>query len=136
MALASLNRFQEARDRLVADRTRFPDRPAIAHALIRLLAAAPDARIRDGQRAVAMAEELVDRESPNPGLAEAMAMALAEAGRFDDAVIWQRQAMTIAGQLGRTALAKRMTAALALYQRRQPCREPWPGDTSAVDGVL
>ncbi len=36
-----------------------PDRPELAHALARLLATAPDARVRDGQRAAAMVKELL-----------------------------------------------------------------------------
>ena len=131
MALAALNRSEDARDQLSTDLSRYPERPALAHALIRLLAAAPDDRVRDGRRALAMAEELVAQEQPNPDLAEATAMAMAELGRFDDAVIWQRQAITIAGQLRRPDLASRMAANLRLFERRQPCRTPWRADEPA-----
>ena len=67
MALAALKRYADARDRVSAGMALYPGRPAFAHAMIRLLAAAPDDRVRDGQRAVAMAEELVATEPPNAG---------------------------------------------------------------------
>ena len=44
MALVRLRRFQEARDRLADAVKTFPDQPGLAHALARLLAAAPDPR--------------------------------------------------------------------------------------------
>jgi len=131
MALAALNRYAEARDGVSAGMTQYPDRPAFAHAMIRLLAAAPDDRVRDGARAIALAEELLARESPNPDLGEAMAMAMAEAGRYDDAITWQRQAMTIAEQMGRADLSKRMVDNLALYEHRRACRKPWRDDDPA-----
>ena len=49
MALVRLRRFQEARDRLADGVKTYPDQPGFAHALARLLAAAPDARVRDGR---------------------------------------------------------------------------------------
>ncbi len=107
---------------------RYPDRPAIAHALIRLLAAAPDDRVRDGRRAVAIAQDLLAREPPNPDLGEAMAMAMAEAGRYDEAVMWQRQAMAIAERAGRADISKRMAENLRLFERHQPSRRPWRDD--------
>jgi hypothetical protein len=39
-----------------------PEQPVFAHALARLLAAAPDDRVRDGRRALELAEELLWRE--------------------------------------------------------------------------
>ena len=52
MGLVRLGRYHEARDRLERDVQSFPDQPGLAHALARLLAAAPDDRVRDGARAV------------------------------------------------------------------------------------
>ena len=57
-----------------------------------------------------------------------MAMAMAETGRYDDAVTWQRQAMTIAEQMGRSDLSKRMIDNLTLYEHYRPCRRPWRDD--------
>ena len=128
MALAGLKRYQEARDRLTEGVKMYPDRPGFAHGLIRLQAAAPDDLVRDGRQALALAEDLVAKEPANPDLGEAMAMAMAESGRYDDAVTWQRQAMTIAEQSGRADLAKRMTNNLTLFEHHQPSRTPWRTD--------
>src|SRR5262245_1205653 len=54
MGLVRLGRYQDARDRLDAGVKAFPDQLGFAHALARLLAAAPDDRVRDGRRANAI----------------------------------------------------------------------------------
>jgi tetratricopeptide (TPR) repeat protein len=128
MTLAGLKRYQEARDRLTEDMKIYPGRPAFAHGLVRLQAAAPDDRVRDGRQAVALAQDLIAREPPNPDLGEAMAMAMAETGRYDEAVKWQREAMAIAGRSGLADLSAHMADNLALYERHQPSRRPWRDD--------
>ena len=55
-------------------------------------------------------------------------MALAEQGRFADAVAIQRSVLDAARQGGFTAETTRMVANLRRYERRQPCREPWSKD--------
>jgi tetratricopeptide (TPR) repeat protein len=126
MALVRLRRYQEARDRLSDAMKTYPDQPGFAHALARLLAAAPDDRIRDGRTALTLLEPLL-KQQKTIGLAETMAMALAEVGEFDEAVRWQREAMTAATRSQPDALA-RLTANLGLYERRTPCRIPWSED--------
>jgi hypothetical protein len=49
-------------------------------------------------------------------------MALAEAGRFDDAVVWQQRA--IERQIATGADPAPGRQRLALYQARRPAREP------------
>jgi tetratricopeptide (TPR) repeat protein len=127
MALVSLHRYQQARNRLTEDMKTYADQPGIAHALARLFAAAPDARVRNGRAAMAIMEQLL-RQQKTIGLAETMAMTFAELGRFDEAVSWQRDAIAEATRTGRRDLAGRMTANLDLYTRRQPCRTPWRED--------
>ena len=60
-------------------------------------------------------------------MAETMAMALAEVGRFDEAVKWQQDAIAAASQ-GDRGLASRLTVNLRRYRARQPCRVPWTED--------
>jgi tetratricopeptide (TPR) repeat protein len=127
MALVRLGRYREARERLAADVQTFPDQPGIPHALARLLAAAPDNKVRDGQRALTIVQGLLEKQT-TLALAETMAMALAEVGRYDDAASWQRQAIDASKQSGRNDLAARLAENLALYERRQPCRTPWRDD--------
>jgi hypothetical protein len=57
-----------------------------------------------------------------------MAMALAEVGRFEDAVKWQSEALEAARRAGRTDMTAHLAANLRLYQGRQPCRMPWTND--------
>ena len=127
IALVHVGRHREARDRFAAGRERHRDQPAFAIALARLLAASPDARVRDGLRAAALAEAVVATVKTT-GAAETMAMALAEVGQFAGAVEWQRLAIDVARDAGRSDLAQLMSANLASYQRGEPCRRPWRDD--------
>ena len=83
--------------------------------------------MRDGQAALDLVQALVD-EHKTTAVAETMAMALAEQGRFAEAVEWQRVAMSGETTAGRTEVAQRMAANLALYRLDTPCRTPWRND--------
>ena len=126
MALVQLGRDQEARDRLVADVKAFPDQSLFAHGLARLLAAAADDRIRDGNRALALVGELLKKEQRTLDLGETMAMALAASARYEEAVGVQRDLLRGAEHAGLEQVVPRLTANLARYERGQPCRTPWP----------
>lgn len=125
IALARLGRFVEARDRLAEAVQAHPGQPAFAHALARLLAAAPDDRVRDGQQAVALMQPLMGREPQSVDRDESMAMALAETGRYADAVKWQQEALKGAGGGGPASPRESLAANLSRYQHGQPCRTPW-----------
>ena len=127
MALARLSRHAEARERLSAAMSLHPDQPAFPQALARLMAASPDPQVRDGQQALDLVQALA-KEHKTTSVAETMAMALAEVGRFAEAAEWQRLAMSVAMDAGHPDAAQRMAANLALYQRREPCRTPWRDD--------
>jgi tetratricopeptide (TPR) repeat protein len=127
MALVRLSRHVEAVERLRVAMSRHPDQPAFPQALARLLAASPDPQVRDGQRALDVARALAE-EHKTTSVAETMAMALAEVGRFAEAAEWQRLAMSVAMDAGHPGAAQQMAANLARYQRREPCRIPWRDD--------
>lgn len=127
MGLIRLGRYREARARLEADVRAYPDQPGFAHALARVLAAAPDAAVRDGKRALTIIEQLMTK-GRSPATGETMAMALAEVGRFDEAAGWQRDVLTAAREAARAEMIPRLNAHLRLYQSGQPCREPWAAD--------
>jgi tetratricopeptide (TPR) repeat protein len=125
LALAAMGRYPQARDRLIEATNAHPDQPDLLQALARLLAAAPDPRVRDGARAVALMETVV-KQQRTPELDETMAMAYAETGDFQQAVAWQRQAIAAAERIGRDPHVRRqMTENLRLFERREPCRVPW-----------
>jgi tetratricopeptide (TPR) repeat protein len=127
MALIRLDRYREARDWLRQAADLHPDQPGFAHALARVLAAAPDAAVRNGRDALQLTEALL-RSHQSPALAETMAMALAEAGHFAEAVRWQQNAIDAARAAGQPDIAARMQVNLARYRSNQPCRAPWAPD--------
>lgn len=129
MALVQLGRYREAHDRLATAMDAFPRETSFAHALARLLAAAPDPTIRNGRRALTLVEQVMDAEpEPTLDLGETMAMTLAEVGRFGEAAEVQR-ALIGAAELARLPeVVRRLTVNLRRYERGQPCRTPWPAD--------
>ena len=127
LALVWLGRHREARARLEEATSRQPGHPAFATALARLLAASPDAQVRNGRRAFELIEVVVENYKTT-AVAETMAMALAELGEFRGAAEWQQLAIDVARDAGQSALAQEMSANLGLYQRGEPCRTPWRDD--------
>jgi tetratricopeptide (TPR) repeat protein len=127
LSLVRLGRYEEARDRL-QDAVRIsPANAWIAHALARLLAAAPDSRVRDAGKAEAVMLKLSSEEQ-RLDQGETMAMVLAERGRYEEAAAWQRRAIDTALQAGQDELAARMAGNLRLYENRKPSRAPWRAD--------
>lgn len=124
MVFLGLRQYQETRDRLSTARQAHADDPRFAHALARVLAAAPDARVRDGRQALAVMQELPD-EQRRLDMGETMAMALAEVGQYEEAALWQRGAIAAARRAGNEGLAQRMIGSLRLYEAGEPCRTPW-----------
>jgi Flp pilus assembly protein TadD len=128
MALVRLRRFGEARAVLEEAARTHPEQPGLAHALARILAAAPDDAVRDGARALTIVQSLQKTTSPSVALVETEAMALAENGRFGDAVVRQRHAIAMATDARRTDLATRLSENLRRYESRMPSRVPWTDD--------
>jgi tetratricopeptide (TPR) repeat protein len=131
MALVRLLRYQAAVDWLTDATTRQPDRPELAIALARLLAAAPDDRVRDGQRAITITQELF-KDLKSTDLGETMAMALAEVGEYDKAAAVQRGVMDAAQRAGLNEAVARMAENLRLYEHGRPCRTPWKDDIAVA----
>jgi tetratricopeptide (TPR) repeat protein len=128
ISLAAVGRDREARSRLEAAHRLSPQQVDVTNALVRLLSSSRDDAVRDGRRALALAGAMTDEQRRMDG-GEAMAMALAEAGQFDDAVAWQRNAIAMAERAGQTTLAGRMAQVLKFYEQRRPGRVPWrPGE--------
>jgi superkiller protein 3 len=126
--LIALGRHREARDALEADIEIFPDEGAFQHARARLLAASPDAGVRDGRRALEAAERLA-KQMPSLGLGETIGMALAETGQHGQAVAWQLQLIQAAQEQGTpAAILERLRRNLKLYRDAEACREPWAPD--------
>jgi tetratricopeptide (TPR) repeat protein len=127
-SLVRLRRYAEARDRFEAAARDYPSDLAFAQATARLLAAAPDDRVRDGRRALSIVQSLLDRGLRGFDVLETMAMAQAEVGQFSGAATWQRDAIATAERTAGRAVAERITDNLRLYDARKPCRTPWRPD--------
>lgn len=103
-----------------------PDSVSLKHLLARLLATSPDESVRDGGRALELAQEVLDLQASLVH-SETVAMALAELGRFEEAVAQQQRTLAAIEAQNRAAQAKQARQRLSLYENRQPCRAPWLG---------
>jgi tetratricopeptide (TPR) repeat protein len=124
IALARLGRYQEAVARLEAALRVNSHFTEAMNALAWLLATCPDANIRNGTRAVQLAErtcKMTDYQQP-PGVST-LAAAYAETGRFDEAILTSQKAIALAQSQGETAFVRRNRQYLQLYLAHRPCRE-------------
>jgi len=88
-----------------------------------LLATWPEPSVRDGSKAVVLAEEanrLV--EGKDPRVLRTLAAAYAETGRFPDAVLTARRALTLALAQSNAGLTNELMLEIGLYQTNVPCR--------------
>ena len=98
-----------------------PRDPTVAVKLAWLLATAPEKTLRNGRRAVQLAERacLVPGQEPTARLLDILAAAYAEEGRFREAVPTAEKALReLAGE--RPALAEEISKRLALYKASKP----------------
>ncbi len=118
-------RHAEARAMLESALADHPDDATLGVALARLLAASPQPTVRDGPRALGLAQGLFDQANTLDN-AETLAMAQAEAGDPAGAAALQQNAVTATAAAGRYGDLPRLQANLTLYQAGMPCRTPWP----------
>jgi tetratricopeptide (TPR) repeat protein len=101
-----------------------PDSPEALNNLAWLLATGSDARVRNGARAVQLAEracQLTDyRQTLFVGT---LAAAYAEAGRFDDATATAEKAIALAEKNHEPELLQKNRELLELYRAHKPCRD-------------
>jgi len=97
--------------------------PPTALSIAWLLATSPDDRVRDGARAVALVEPLVRSTPDAGGVLDTYAAALAESGRFPDAVQAEAAAIENARRHGDAAGTTRGEERLRAYQAGRPWRQ-------------
>lgn len=96
--------------------------------LARLLAASPQAELRDGARAFKIVEGMVE-QGVNIQLLETGAMAQAEIGDFKKAEDWQKAAIELSSKSLQRSLTEALQARLRQYQDKKPTRVPFePSD--------
>jgi tetratricopeptide (TPR) repeat protein len=130
VCLVDEERFAEARQRFKEALQAIPMSRTLANAGARLLAAAPDAAVRDGEQALRLARQLLQVE-PRPEYSETLAMALAEVGQFEEALEIQRKLLSGAESAGLQALIPRLRRNLESYERGEACREPAISEVSS-----
>jgi tetratricopeptide (TPR) repeat protein len=125
LALLYSGRDLDARRGLESANREFPRDPEIAHLLARVLATATAPRVRDGARALQLSTGLFSNQ-PSLAHGETVAMALAEQGRWDEAVEWQTRLLEQARTDGADPeVLEQIEARLADYQLGRPVRSAW-----------
>lgn len=122
-ALVRLHQYARAIPVIEAGLERMPSSGSIAFALARLLAACPDAAVRDGERAYELAQQVYNVQ-PIPRHAQLVAQALAELDRCDEAAEWQQKVVDAAIEDGATEALKALKLDLEVYSQGKPCRMP------------
>lgn len=123
--LARLGRHAEVRQRLEEAYRLLPDQGLIAHALAEVLATSPDLSVRDGRKAVSLAQQVAEATGW-PDHFATLAEALAEAGECAAAAQVQQQIFEQVRDLPEN-VAARYQQNLARYQAGPPCRPPAGG---------
>jgi tetratricopeptide (TPR) repeat protein len=115
-------RFQDAADVFEQAHTTLPQDGQIAHAYARFLASVPDATLRDGKRALDLAQRVFDA-SPTLLHLETLAMANAQAGNCDKAIHWQQEIVKLLAGDKRfePAQVERARKLLQHYITARPC---------------
>jgi tetratricopeptide (TPR) repeat protein len=98
-----------------------------ANNLAWLFATSSDAGVRNGAKAVELAERADQLTGhKNAIIIATLAAAYAEAGRFPEALTAARRALQLATDAGNTALADAVRAQIKLYESKSPSRETSP----------
>lgn len=126
-AYIKAGRFIEARKVLEAALKQQPGNPEIINTLARVLATAPATPVRDGPRALDLAKALF-ASTKNPEVGQTYAMALAETGKFEEAVVLQRETIIVLEHMGRTQKKPFLERNLAQYVEHKPIRQGWAAD--------
>jgi tetratricopeptide (TPR) repeat protein len=101
-----------------------PNDPEIQTSLAWLLATCPQASLRNGGKAVQLAQQ-ADKLAggKDPSALRTLAAAFAEAGRFDEAGLSVQKAIELAQAAGRPDVAAQLKLELKRYQARLPLHE-------------
>ena len=124
-ALIQLGRPAEGIEHVRIAAQAMPQDPQVNRSAAWLMATREPAEGGDPQRAVEFAQRTCVLTGPqNIGSLDALAVAYASAGRFDEAVATAREAWQMAQSAGESSLAEDLHIRLQLYRDRKPYREP------------
>src|SRR6266403_1541836 len=101
-----------------------PDNGNALNYLAWVLATAPDDSLRDGSRAVQLAEQALQISGDRiPIVFRTLAAAYAENQQFPQAIETAQQGVELANKQGNFALAAELQSSIALYQENRPLRD-------------
>jgi tetratricopeptide (TPR) repeat protein len=104
-----------------------PQDPHSRNNIAWILATSSDASTRNGCRALDLAQAAVALSGGrDPQFRRTLAAAYAESGRFSEAISAAEQAMTIAANQGKSALATKLKQDIVLYREQIPLRDVAP----------
>ncbi|HEX5875826.1 MAG TPA: tetratricopeptide repeat protein [Pyrinomonadaceae bacterium] len=127
-------RFKEALDAAEKGHAQYPHKGRTVVMLAYLLAASPALELRNGARAVELAQT-VYKATRELGHGVLVATALAEAGRCSEAAHLQRGLIADAAKRSRTDLVVKLKADLKQYEL-QPCRPAGDASLSELNSIL
>jgi tetratricopeptide (TPR) repeat protein len=129
LAIANVKagRYDKARDVLEDALKAHAGNPEIINSLARILATAPEGSVRNGARALQLAKALFET-TRDPNVGQTYAMALAETGGFEQAVVLQKETIIVFEHTGGEARKPFLQKNLACYEQRKPAREGWAAD--------
>jgi tetratricopeptide (TPR) repeat protein len=88
-----------------------------------MLATWPEPSVRDGGKAIALAEQAGQiSKNEDPQILRTLAAAYSEAGRFPEASSTAKRALALAVDQSKTELAGKLQKEIELYQNNSPCR--------------
>ncbi|HQU72129.1 MAG TPA: tetratricopeptide repeat protein [Calditrichia bacterium] len=120
-----MRRYSEARDAFEKGLVLAEEDLRFAYQLSWLLASAPENALRDGPRALELAQQVANRSgSGNPSVLDALAAAYAETGQFARAVESAGRARMLALSQGRDQLAGEIALRIKGYESGRAYREP------------
>jgi cytochrome c-type biogenesis protein CcmH/NrfG len=127
MANVKAGHYGDARKVLELALKAHPGDPEVTNSLARILATAPEATVRDGSRALELSKALFESRR-DPDVGQTYAMALAETGSFEQAVVLQRETIIVFEHTGGERRKPFLQTNLARYEQRKPAREGWAAD--------
>jgi tetratricopeptide (TPR) repeat protein len=109
-----------------------PGSTQAANNLAWLLATAADPSLRNGPEAVRLAQQIcADTQYQQPALVDTLAAALAEAGRFPEAIATAQRAIQAAEAHRQSTLARQIRRRLARYEQQLPFHDAFDSNLTA-----
>jgi Tfp pilus assembly protein PilF len=120
-ALLAIGRSKEAADQYEAALKISPEEASVANNFAWLLATCPESGVRNGTKAIELAQRAVKLSGGNrAAYVETLAVAYAEAGLFDQAIAAGQKAVALATAENNKTLADRNLNLLELFEAHRP----------------